>query len=458
MYTIIRCHYFPLQLDIYAKYVDQSNVVREITSARAICSGDLESEYYSGRMKELFFIIICVTISIPLIISVVLLIVFRKLHMVIGKSIEEPSNQANVVSLALIGINLSTAIFIFDVLACQVVSTSSHEYADNIDSYSINLQITYVTLFLDSLFLLSLVLCLIYIFYHNIKQFLGIQNRTSKIYNCILISISLIVGKDNVTQFKSITDCEVIAAIFPFMLIPPLLSVSTHIGYIVLAFLTEPSKCTTILIDCYAIFLYLYIAYKYCYKYHSSFNLSVRRDVCDKGDALENGGNNIEIEHLPQVLDRGAKYPVIYYEIETKNGYSQAANVQDRLCERAKINTQAFCLVLFYSLFIIGIMGMIISMFAVLPFASEDFLTYLINLFHVLALIVTTQFAFKIAFDAKFDVMNVIETFKDIITKKKVTEKNKDLVTTIKEEDSLAKVAGIVAAEITDVIVNKIPE
>lgn len=437
-------------MNVYAKYVDQSNVVREITSARAICSGDLESDYYTGKRKELIFIIICITINIPLIVIVFLLIVFRKLHKIIGKSIEKPSNQANVVALALIGINLSTAIFIFDVLACLVVSTSSHEYADNIDSTSINLQITYVTLILDSIFLLSLLLCLIYIFYHNIKQFFGIQNRTSKVYNCILITTSLIVGKDNVNQFKRITDCEVVAAIFPFMLIPPLLSVSTHIGYIVLAFLTEPSKCTTILIDCYAIFLYLYVAYKSCYKYHSSLNLSVRHDVRDKDGAFENG--DIEIEHLPRVLDKEAKYPInnmLYYEIETND------------CSHAKIkhiNTQAFCLVLSYSIFIIGIMAMIVSMFAVLPFASEDFLTYVINLFHVIVLIVTTQFAFKFAFDVKFDIPKVIETFKDIITKKKVTEKNKDLVSTIEKEDSLAKIAGMVAAEITDVIVNKIPE
>ena len=445
--------------------MDPDNIIREITSARAVCETDLFTETSASTEAKFSFVIISSTVFMPVTMMIVIVIIFRSLLNRIAKSVfNRPSKQANLVALVIVGIYVTLGVYLFDILACFRVSTSQHEYADLIDSSSTTLWITYVTLSLNSSFLSLLIICILYIFYHNIKLFLGIQTRNSKL---LLNCISFISGKENLMHYSRLSVDGVTAVMFPLMLIPPLLSFSSHIGYILIAFLTEPQKCTTVILNFYVMLICLYFSSKFCYRYHSSFNISISSDGDDTITATaaamvqkESGNNESEIQ-LKIIGD------------SCNDGASETMGSPARKCHKTKkykmcytipreprhINTQAFCLVFLYSTFIVAVIVMIILTFVLLPFKSEDLLTYLVNATQIVILVLSTQIAFKVFFGVKFDVNQFFKTFRQTLVRRdeQQTESSKEFISTVKNEESFVKIGGVVAAELTNVIM-RLPE
>lgn len=453
-----------IQLDVYAKYVDPANLVREITSARAVCEIDLYSETGSRSSEAKFgFVIICSTVFMPFTMMIIIVIILRNLLKGIARSVlNKPSKQANLVAAAVVGIYVTLAVYIFNILACAVVSTSLHEYGDHIDSSRLTLWITYVTLSLNSLFLSLLIICILYIFYHNIKLFLGIQTRNPKT-NMLL---SWFIGKENVMLYSRLSANSVTAVIFPLMLIPPSLSFSSHIGYILIAFLTEPQKCTTVILNLYVLLACIYFSFKFCYRYHSSFSVSISsyfedtRVAADKATTQNNGQNDSEIQ-LKVTHDDGCDGGTSYTEapVSPARSRKQCKRCYSIPMEPKHINTQAFCLVFLYSTLIVGIFAMFILTFVLLPFKSENLVTYILNATQILVLVLTTQVGFKVFFDVKFDVNQFFKTFKQTLVRKNElhTEHSKEFIQTVENEESFVKIGGVVAAEITNVIM-KLPD
>lgn len=444
---------FLLQINIYAQYTDTSNLVKEDNLAIAVCSSDLQSFSHSIGIS---YVTLCITVFIPLGLIVILLITFRNLHKSIVNFIIEPSQQAGLVAYIVIGVYVSFGIFIFDILACEVVSTSNHELADDIDKTSITLQITYVTLFFDSLPFLAQIVCISCIFYHSIKVFFGIQNRQSKPTIYILKVISLVIGNKNMINFKDISDSNIIAVIFPFMLIPPIISLSSHVGYIFLAWLADPAKASAILLLAYAMLLSLFYPFKYIYSSYSSMSISV---MDPKAGAQEIGNSNrLEFQDASQSDENqhtgGPGRDEGDEQLHTTK-LCRMCYVSPR--KSKQINTQAFCLVLFHSVFIIGLMLMLLVMLMRIPFAAEEFTSYVINILQLLFLIISTQIALRVFSDETFDPVKFIATLKEALVKNKETNPNIKSVTQVDKYESV-KVAGVIAAELTSAILHKVQE
>ena len=321
-------------------------------------------------------------------------------------------------------------IFILDILACHAVTASSHEYADYVDSDSINFQINYVTLLTDSVVLFSQMLCILYILYYNIKIFLGFQNKAHHPY--VLKFIVLLIGRKNFKNFKQISDDAIIAAIFPFMLFTPIISFSSHCIYILLAWLTEPEKASVIFLTLYSIFIVLFYAFKSLYNHFSSFKVIQRKRKVDANFVSDEPDENAtQHESIP--------------------GHDPECNDEDMPHEH--INTQAFCLTLLFSSLIVLFVLMMLGMFVIIPFESVSLINYVVNVFQIFILILSSQFAIKVIFNTSFDFYSFIEVFKHALGKKEKL-KNENVKAVVHKKEELYKVAGVITAEVTSTILD----
>ncbi len=126
--------------------------------------------------------------------------------------------------------------------------------------------------------------------------------------------------------------------------------------------------------------------------------------------------------------------------------------------EKKHINTQAFCLLFFFSFFFLGIMAMIITIIIVLPLSSEELVTYLFNVFQLTIVVISTQIAYELYFGSSFSFKHVFQKFRDVLSKKDSKSYNNNLIAIAKDHSNYAEVdeaTGAIAAELTDVIVKK---
>ena len=425
-----------MQINVFARFFDISNGERIESQARAVCTTTVLQFYYSGD-NRVIYVLLCTTIFIPLVIIFVLFLVYRSLDK--GAVTALNNSKPSFVSFVLIGFYASTTIFILDIQACHAVVTSNHEFGDYVDSGSINFHLNFVTLFIDASVLLLQILCIVYIFYINIKIFFGI-NKRSKAYPYVLKFIVLLIGKKNSENFRQISDDAIIAAVFPFMLFIPIISFSSHCIYIVLAWLTEPEKASVIFLTLYFVVLINFYLFKSLYAKFSSVKIVYKKNKDIAAETV--------LEELKTTKDNGNQHSSKGIDFLEKKDSSHRY-----------INTQAFCLTLIFSSLAAGFVMMLMAMFVIIPFESVSLIDYVINIFQIFVLILSSQFALKVIFDTGFDLYSFIGVFKEALGKKEKL-KNDNVKAVVQEEKELYKVAGVITAELTSTILDlaKSPE
>lgn len=122
------------------------------------------------------------------------------------------------------------------------------------------------------------------------------------------------------------------------------------------------------------------------------------------------------------------------------------------------VNTQVFCLMFVYGIFIVGICAMIILMFVLLPLASEAIVVYLFNALQLVILLISTQFAYKVFLDSDgFSINKFWKSFRDYFATNKVEVRSKKVLTVLKDDEATnSQTAGVVAAGLTDAIMKKL--
>ncbi len=221
------------------------SVTREDTFARSICSEELCDVYYVGDYRFQFAVLF-LTVAIPFIFLMMLIIGIRNVDDEIIKSLI--MNPKGLAASVLTGTIISGTIIIFDVISCYIVISGNHEYKEYLKGNSLNMYIVFGTLTIDILFTLPLLVGIVYItlIYNGRNFFLKFCSCDIKgrVDFCLKGIISKLKSLDKI---KNISDDDIISVMFFFMLISPILCLASHLGYILLAWLTEPSKCTTIL-------------------------------------------------------------------------------------------------------------------------------------------------------------------------------------------------------------------
>ena len=386
-----------MQLNIYAKFTNQENIERSNSFARAICAGELYDEYYSGKNIEFTYIIAASAIAGPLLLAMLTFFFLaasckRKYNKLSDKKQDNKNGmnlktkRKNLVAFVLIGIYISFYILILDVIAAHTASTSSHEYEPELSVQSrhraFNLAVAYVTLTCDLLVCSLIILILVIIW--GIKLW---PNKFNKCFarNCCAKKCCHKSYTTDGAEIPDVADQVINSLLFPSLLIPPFLSITSHLGYIILAWITQPSRSTTTLILYYFILFYLYLIFRTSYKHGSKILKS-------KSDSKT-------------------------------------------------INVLIFTINLLLGMFYLGIAVVFIVIVYIEPLASEDLFSYLFNVVQFMIVVVSTQYFYKLIAGKSFSIKKTIKTVHKIIS-----GKNYKLYKPLEEENLDKKTGGLFAA------------
>lgn len=434
-----------MQLNVYAKYNDRGEIERQETFARAVCSEDLFDIYYSGSHGTFVWSIVAATIILPIISFMIFVVSVRKASVF---SFMKPDNHSQLVSLALVGAVLSLFIVITDFLACHVAASGSHEYAVEVTSWSINFSVVYATLILDLIFTFPSFLCVLYVFYINITFFFGFDTNCKCLPKNFLRScFTAVLGKGSIKKYNKLKNKQSIVIIFPIMLVSPLLCITSHLGYVIIAWLTEPDKSTANLILYYIILVFLYKAYKKLYVVHSRIRIGLKRS-----NAGRNRNKVIELD--VRGVESGHRSTHTSGETEESHVSSHCCGLSFTKVDKELFNTQAVCLLFFHTIIVVGMVLLILSIFILLPIASARLATYIFNALQLIIAFVSIQFA--LSFFSDLNIKAVLESFREVYAQKRATNSNKNIIEIAQDENiELEAATGSIAAEFTNVVIQK---
>ena len=266
---------------------------------------------------------------------------------------------------------------ILDVIAAHTASSSSHEYEPELSVQSrhcaFNLVVTYITLTYNLLVCSLIILILVIIW--CIKKW---PRQFNKCFakNCFKTT--------DETEIPDVADQVINSLLFPSLLIPPFLSITSHLGYIILAWITQPSRSTTTLILYYFILFYLYLIFRTSYKHGSKIFKSKKQLKSDS----------------------------------------------------KTINVKIFTINLFLGMFYLGIAVVFIVIVYIEPLASEDLFSYLFNVVQFMIVVISTQYFYKLIAGKSFSIKKTIHK---IISDKKNYKP-------LEEENLDKKTGGLFAA------------
>ena len=374
---------FNLQLNIYAKFTDQVNIERSNTFARAVCADELYNIYYSGKNIEFTYIIVASAIVGPVILLIgtilcTCLVVCCRCKLSEENSIKLKTKRKNLVAFVSVGIYISFYILILDIFAVYTAGTSSHEYEPELSvqsrPHAFNVVVAYFTLACDFVFCSSII---------SILVIIGcIKKPLKKIDECF---------KKHYSKCHKKGEEVINSVLFPLLLIPPFLCFTSHLGYIILAWITQPSRSTTTLILYYFILFYLYLIFRTSYKHGS-------KKFFNKESTEEN------------------------------------------------ISVKIFTINLFLGMPLYLIIAVVFIIIVYLkPLASEDLFSYLFNVVQFMIVVVSTQYFYKLFAGKSFSIKKTIKTVLNIIEKEK-EDNNIDLLSHAKE--NLDKQTGYLVVEL----------
>ena len=231
------------QIRQYSKYNEPSRVVRDENSpAQALCTEELYSDYIRKNDIILF---LAATTLLPIITTAIFLEIMWRYKNEIDNIITTPAYRPQLTGIFLTGALVTIYIFCLDISSVHFFKTKSHEYSNNIINGTNleSLHWTHVTLTTE--ILLSGLAA------HFTYGFLFIK------------SSSLANGLRNI-ELNIVEELD--RAKVSFIAVP-IIFVSTHINYILAAWLTEPSKTTSVATLAIALILLLYFMNKLLYSY-----------------------------------------------------------------------------------------------------------------------------------------------------------------------------------------------
>ena len=393
-----------------------------------------------------------------MVIWIIFILSVRNLKSATVKYFTKPANNRHLVAVSYAGIIISTMIFVTDILACVTVATNNHEYAREVKNRkpSINLSVVYVTLVLDTIFILPSFLCIVYILWINIT---GCENRKmSTSGKPIRGFFKLFIGEGSFDKLQAVSDEDLVSYTFPILFSSPILCISSHIGYIVLAWVTEPSKSTANLILYYFIIVFFYISFRKFYTLHKKTHLKwwcLSR--VKTGESLETHTDGVEMENMSEndPANSTSASGVQSEASAKKTGKRAYYCISIVKVKTNHVNPQAFCFQLFYSILLAALSLLVIFIFLLLPISSESLLTYLFNAIQLLVVLITTQVAFKLFFSSDFNLREAMKSFREYFAQKRQSKKDDDVdgqLTSIVVDKTmgLEKATGAVFAEVTN--------
>ncbi len=274
----------------YSKFSIPEGIVRDVTSvAQALCIKDIESGYFDHVNVTIY---IAAKFVLPVAASVASVTIISNYYPILMEKVTDPNNRPNFVGVTMAGMYLSLYMIAVDSAAITfyVINKTEYQFYHSI-SKSRSLQLTYYTFIVECAFS-----ALAFLAAMLIQTYIGIKSNTIKlsrrkhtIHIILLASVVdfiavILVNKISQNDFIVLATTlsflvllTAIAFIVFYLTAPidffltwfitlPIIFGSSHVDYILVAWLTEPAKTTSVSILAIAITFYLFILSRSLYK------------------------------------------------------------------------------------------------------------------------------------------------------------------------------------------------
>ena len=240
-------------------------MIQDITSsAQAICTDDLRNEYLGNSKSHLFFsFIVLVPIAFMIVLAVFIRSVHRHMHTELTKS---PDHHPVLVGFTLTGSYLLLFIFAMDVAAIHCYITGCYKITDlHVD----NIRILFATFVLDAIITLQCLIFMLYLLGRGVlSDFMCTCEKCCQCTFswCIVPYFYAIFGskrQDEIWKVDTPDDNKTHVWVVTGILAAPLFALSSHAGYILLAWVTEPAKTTATFLIALGCLVFLFFKESY---------------------------------------------------------------------------------------------------------------------------------------------------------------------------------------------------
>ena len=363
---------------------------RDTVIARAVCADQLYKKYYSSSNSDFVYVIAAASLIGP-VFFIMLVVMFSiakariRAHRPISRIMKSSLRGKTLVALVILGVYISVYILILDIFAAHYVRTSHHEYAAELSERNpFNLVVSYFTLACD---IAAFIVVPLFIF---LKKCLHICNCWPG--SCFNLPCKSCKKEDD-------DDCVLLC-----FLIAPVMCITSHLGYILLAWLTQPSRSTTTLILYYFLFSYMFLSLRMSYKGCKLLHIgNLHPDNLHPGNLLHLRNLHLHPARRFSVLDEesnaDSSSTVSSEAISNQPAHSSGSDDKNS----KGIDMCAF-LVTFFLLgpFYLGVAVIFIMMVYLTPLASEDLFNYILNVIEFIIVVVSTQYAYKLFVAKRF--------------------------------------------------------
>ena len=290
----------------YSKHSNPEGIVRDVTSvAQALCLEDIESGYFDHTTVNVY---IAAKFVLPVVASVASLTIISNYYPILMEKVTNPNDRPTFVGVTMAGIYLSLYMIAVDnaAIVFYVYNKTEYQFHSSL-SKSRSLQLTYYT-FITECALSSIALVVATILHTYVSKdskqmryykscfsitFLIIIFAIIYLATIVIASVTLII----LTLICFIILIMTIVIIFSsctaptnffliWFIIVPIIFGSSHLDYILVAWLTEPAKTTSVSILAIAIVFYLFLLSRFLYKLSSKI-LSMIKPNYWKKDLIE---------------------------------------------------------------------------------------------------------------------------------------------------------------------------
>ena len=343
-----------------------------------------------GRSRFFNLVLIAFSIFVPFACILAFLVQIRNAGDKTLDFVIDSSKHGTLVGVVLTGTAVSFVILAVDILASLAVIRNRHEYSEYISNSALNLRVIFVHTIWVILTNFFLLLCFLYIVVcsHLIPVCCG-KGPCHKLVTALVV---LVVGRTTFGKIGQHAKHPTVSAVFLIMLGLPFISVSPHLGYILIAWLSESSKFNASLVLFYIILIILVVIFRKCYTSHSTLRFSCcqcKKSYGDR-DTTPQGSRDIELGNV---------------ESDSEDSLERAKSRKERIfgatgcitfnkSETSDINTHAFSLLIFYGVFILALVAIIILTIVMLPFTAGEFITYIVNIVQLIIVFVASKYLY----------------------------------------------------------------
>ena len=368
-----------------------------------------------GRSKFFNVVLIAFSIFVPFACILAFLVQIRNAGDKTLDFVIDSSKHGTLVGVVLTGTSVSFVILAVDILASLAVIRNRHEYSEYISNSALNLRVIFVHTIWVILTNFFLLLCFLYIVVcsHLIPVCCG-KRPCHKLVSALVV---LVVGRTTFEKIGQHAKHPTVSAVFLIMLGLPFISVSPHLGYILIAWLSESSKFNASLVLFYIILIILVVIFRKCYTSHSTLRFSCcqckklygDRDTIPQGSRdielgkVESDSEDSHLDHLEKKggsseLERTPLYPPLSLErakSRKERIFGSTGCITFDKSVTSDINTHAFSLLIFYGVFILMLTALIILTIVMLPFTAGEFITYFVNIVQLIIVFAASKYLYS---------------------------------------------------------------